>query len=413
MTGRNLITAEDAGEGSTLPPLTVAGLLRPVLRHKLLLLGTMLLFIGAAVAFLMIVHPRYTSSAVVLIKPTNPEAIVGELRDQLRLMPDQEEVRSQIEVIRSRALLEPTVELLQLAADPDFNPSLEPSLLSRMTAGIREFLDREFFNRLGLRSAGQPEPPHDTVEVLQRRLQVNTLNRSHVVEIALETRNPQLGRDTVNAIADAYQAFTLQNKSSLTDDASRQLTDRIDELQRSIGAVERRIEDIREQAGIMQGRTASLMAEQVSDVNAELFRVRSQAETLATRQKIIEQALSRGGDLSSAIDVSQSPVIGGLRQREAQLRAHLAQLSTSHGDRNPQLVAARFELADVQRFIDAELRKIEAALANELSMAREREAELRREFATLSEEVSKTAQAELEIKALEHGVATDRPSPMR
>lgn len=418
MTGRSLTTTinTDVGERAVLRPLTVADLFAPVLRHKTLLLGTMLFFLAAAVAFLSTVEPRYTASAVVLIKPTTPESVVGEARERLTRLPvEQDEVRSQLEVIRSSALLEPVAQRLDLAASPDFNPTLQPSLLSRAKVKVRAFLEEGVFPRLGSLggwladiTARQAPPPANPVEILHERLQVASLNRSYAVEIALETQDPQLGARVVNALAEAYQAFTLHSKSSMTEAASVQLAGDIKELQRNIGAAEQKMEEIRRSAGMMQGRTASLMAERVSDVNAELFRVRTQAENLATKQAVVTQVLRGGGDLSSAIDVSASPVIGGLRQREAEARARLAQVSTNRGEKNPQVVAVQYELAEVQRFIRAELRKIETGLASELSVARQREQALRQEFETLAKDVSATGQADLVIKSLEREVAADR-----
>ncbi|WP_448187859.1 GumC family protein [Azospirillum sp. sgz301742] len=420
MTGRSLTTTtintDTGGERAALRPLTVADLFAPVLRHKMLLLGTLGLFLAAAVTFLAMVEPRYTASTVVLIKPTTPESVVGEARERLTRLPvEQDEVRSQMEVIRSAALLVPVTERLNLAAYPDFNPTLQPSLLSGLKANVRDFLTDRLFPRLGSLGEwlGEILPKRNAqavnpTDVLHEKLQVSSLNRSYAIEIALETRDADLGARTVNALAETYQAFTLQSKSSMTEAASVELAGGIEKLQQKIGAAEKKMEQIREQAGMMQGRTSSLMSERVSDVNAELFRVRSQAETLETKQRVISQALRGGGDLSSAIDVSASPVIGGLRAREAEARARLAQVSTNRGEKNPQVVAVQFELAEVQRFIRGELRKIETSLASELSVARQREQALRQEFETLTKDVSATGQADLVIKSLEREVTSDR-----
>lgn len=409
MNGRILIGDADS---AVLRPLTVAELLKPVLRRKLLLLATMLVFVAAAVAFLTMVEPRYRSAATVLIKPTSPEAVVEEAWERLRLTVDQEEVRSQIEVVRSRGLIEPVVERLNLAADRDFNPRLDPSIVARAKAELRRRLDPppSWLGGLGTAVVGllAEGPIPDPVEILQTKLRVDSVNRSNVLEIALETRDPALGTRVVNEIAEAYQAFTLHSKSSMTEAASAQLVAGITELQQNIGASERRIAEIREAAGIMQGRTATLIAERVSDVSAELFRVRGEADALASRQEVLHAALASGGDLSAAIDVSASPVIGGLRQREADARARLAQVATTRGPQNPQVQAAQAELADVQRFIRAELAKIGSALANELSIAREREADLRRQFEALTGDVAAANRADLDINALEREVSADR-----
>ena len=417
MTGRSLTTTNaEAGERAVVRPLTVADLFAPVLRHKTLLLVTMLFFLAAAVAFLATVEPRYTSSAVVLIKPTTPESVVGEARERLLRLPvEQDEVRSQMEVIRSSALLIPVAERLDLAAYPDFNPALKPSLMSRAKAKVLSFLEESVFPRLGSLgdrlaslTAKEEKQPADPVEILHKGLSVASLNRSYAIEISLETQDPRLGARVVNALAEAYQTFTLQSKSSMTEAASVELAQGIEQLQRNISAAEQKMEAVRQSAGMMQGRTASLIGERVSDVNAELFRVRTQAENLATKQSVIQQALRSGGDLSSAIDVSASPVIGSLRAREAEARARLAQVSTNRGEKNPQVVAVQFELAEVQRFLRAELRKIETSLASELSVARQREQALRQEFETLTKEVSATGEADLVIKSLEREVTADR-----
>ncbi|WP_159107366.1 GumC family protein, partial [Azospirillum sp. B506] len=385
------------------PPLTLSDLIQPVLRRKLLLFTVMLLFLSAAFGVLAVVEPRYTATAVIMVQPTDPEKFIGDANAVQRPF-DLEEVRSQVEVLRSRALLAPIAERLAVARDAEFDPVLHPSPVGMLKQRIRTALEPVLPELAHLLQPAQ-EKPFDPVDMLLERLQVASLNRSHALSVSLEMQNPRLVMETVNAIVETYRSQTLLAKSAATGQARQQLDERIAQIEQGIAKAERRMEELRTGAGIIQGRSSSLTAEAVTEVNAELFRVRSQANSLAERQAVIERSLREGGDLSSAIDLSGSPVIGALRQREADARARVAQLTQYYGNLNPRIVAARSELADIRDSIRAELGKMQTALNNELAVVQMRQAALQREADRLAVEAAATSNAEQEIRSLEREIA--------
>ena len=109
-----------AGDG-----LPISELLNILRRRKTVILSVVVLLTGLATLYGLIIEPRYTATASVIIEPRNSRVVdVEQVSPELSL--DGQALASQINIIRSHALIDQSMEQLGLYDDPEFGaPAIE------------------------------------------------------------------------------------------------------------------------------------------------------------------------------------------------------------------------------------------------------------------------------------------------
>jgi uncharacterized protein involved in exopolysaccharide biosynthesis len=75
------------------------------------------------------------------------------------------------------------------------------------------------------------------------------------------------------------------------------------------------------------------------------------------------------GNLDALPAVIGSPMVQGLRVKHSELTARLSDLQTVYGEKHPQIVSTRAEIAEVERRLRGEVSNILTGLRNELESA--------------------------------------------
>lgn len=128
--GASTLAIADALQVSSL-----AGLLNVLKRRWVVIVFTMLVVCAATVAVLWQITPRYTAEAMVMLDTRKPQIMIG-LQQQALPMPEEGAIsvilKTETEVLRSPALALKVIDKVGLLNDPEFNPTLKPSLVIRL-----------------------------------------------------------------------------------------------------------------------------------------------------------------------------------------------------------------------------------------------------------------------------------------
>ncbi|PHP66877.1 chain-length determining protein [Zhengella mangrovi] len=367
-------------------PALVAGLWRRKGRILLVALAAT----AAALAVTMVLSPKYMAETRILIETresvyTRPNLQPGEDKSL-----DQESVQSQVELVASTALLSQVADKLKLASRSEFTQSTSLSI---------PFLT---------------EPSQGTLEErvlrnMRERLKVYRTEGTRVIVIQFSSKDPKLAADVPNAIADAYMA--LQRKAKLETDttATEWLKPEIDKLREGVKAAEARVADYRAANDIPVGQNnASLATQQLSEISTELSRVRASRAAAAARAQSIRSALETGGAVDAIPEVQTSSLIQRLIEKKVDLRAEIADLSTTLLDNHPRIRSLRSQLGQLDTQIRAEANKVLAGLKTEAETARLRERELIADVNRLKAEPARVSESEVELRALEREAAAQR-----
>ena len=348
------------------------------------------------------VKPLYTSQTTILIQvgESNLTQTTQVNPEQTATTLDEQAITSQVQLIRSRDLARSVAAQLDLASKPEFNPALRgTSLIDKLLARIG-FAPKK--------ASGSVED--QVLETYYKRLSVYAVDKSRVIVITFDSTDPQLAADAANAIAAGYIALQREAKRTSTVDAAKYLSAQIGELRTKVKDAEAKVESFRSKNDLFASGSianTTLPQQQLGDLSTELAKVRSAMADARAKADQIRAAL-KAGVTANVPDVLNSPLIQRLVEQEVALRSQVAQLSVTLGPQHPRMKELRAQVADLDRQIAVESRKIVDALDAEVTLAQAREKELN---AALSRQKVATGQANdagVELAALQREAAAQR-----
>ena len=371
-------------------------------RKKLILL--IVAVAVAIVAFLATstISPKYRSETRLLIE--SRESIFSQPTtgsnnpDNQRGILDREAMSSQVEIIRSSDLLRQVALELDLASVPEFDPSADLSIVSRllMMVGAKEdpFL---------------MPPDMRVLKELSERIEVYLVENSRVLVISASSKSPELAAKIPNAIASAYLGLQRDAKLATNVDAAAFLQPEIAELKERVRRAEERVAQYRGTADILLGQNqSSLATQQLSELSSELSRVRANRSSAEATAATIRNTLSSGGSLEALPSIISSPLIEGLRNRQAEIDSQIAEASTTLLDGHPRIKALRAQRQDLQQQVRSSVQTVLSSLNTQAETARLRESQLTGEVNRLKAESSRAEEQTVELRALEREADAER-----
>jgi len=399
-------------EATTLSPLQLLGTLR---RNWPLIAFFGLLFGGAAYSYTVAVVPKqYTTSGTLSIDmerfaiPALQGALSGaSMADPLPV------VRSEVQILTSRALLQETADELNLIADPEFNAALRPrsfmdGMKRRFVGMLPLAIAQPLFDAELLPDVTKPEQPPSKAAVedgiigsLQHDLNVNNDNRSTIVVLQFTSISPKTAADVVNSVIKHYMEDKSRGRASANTEANSELSQRVADARTEIDALERKIAATREKYNLVQTRAGTVGQQQLEDLSSALTRASAdRAQAVANYQRAA--ALARTGTMSTDnAAVLGSSTISALREREAAADRHVAQLATTLGTGHPQYRAAQAELGSLRGALAAEAQRVMVSLGAQADAAKAREADLQRQLTLSQKNAGGLATVQSELQQLE------------
>ncbi|WP_417768901.1 GumC family protein [Stappia sp.] len=356
-----------------------------------------LCFVVAIGAFvlLQLVPSRYRAESKVLIE-TSDSVYPGDARgvEEERALLDNEGVASQVELLLSRDLLRRVAKRLDLASLPEFD------------AGSSSLL-RDMFVALGLmRDPGSNSREERVLKVFYENLDVYRVDGSRVISVRFVSKDPEVAARVANALVEEYIDLQSSVKRETTDLAATALEPQIERLQAEVKAAQQRVEAFRSEKDLLLGAdNQTLDRQQLGEIGTQLSDARAAQSQAEARAKLIRSQLDGGGSLDSAQDVLNSQLIQRLRERQVELQARIAELSTTLLPNHPQIRALRSQLDDFDRQVRQEAAKIAAGLESEARIQKERVASLTQTLNELKATTAQSNEDQIRLRELEREAA--------
>jgi succinoglycan biosynthesis transport protein ExoP len=322
---------------ATPAPPALADQLLALRRRWRLILAASITVPLLALATMLLCPSGYTATGIVLYDPASA-AIPGDSNNLPQNAANEDAVTaSQAAIIASLPAATLIAQQLNLAASPEFNPSLRHGLLSR-----------------------RPSSPADIAQATQRALTVSVLPGSRILTISFTSRSPQRAADAANLAMQLYLDHERDQSFAALTDAQDWLETHAATVQSQLDQTEAQLAEARASAGLVQGAQASLTTETVSRLAAAL--VQAQADMAMNQARL--QSAAAGGDAAAA-NAAIAPNLLPLRQKQADLAAQVQSLAAQYGPNYPALQDARSQLSAISGEIGAESgRELDAAKAD-------------------------------------------------
>lgn len=364
---------------------------RDVVRQRWLTLAivTILVFVVAVVLVLMMT-PKYTSYANVRIDPSrNPMASEQQASAQ-SLTP--EAIETEVTLLKSERIARAVVRKLDLGNDAEFNKGLDQVAAAGMTAADREAVVAN--------------------NVLQR-LGVDRDKLSYILNVGFTSKERQKSADIANAFAQAYIYAKVGSKSDTASSKASFLQAQVTKLGDEIRASEAQLANYQASSGLAGtiassgASTLTIVDQQIAPLSTALAQARSDAAAASANLAAANSQSARGGS-DTVAGVLASPVIGALRAQRASLLQNMGEVMARYGERHPETIRVRGQLAEIDAQLKAETDRITSSLRANASAAAARVGSLQSDMDRLGSSQAANARSGVLAKGLEADIQSKR-----
>jgi len=207
------------------------------------IIPTMIAAVLSLVAVNMI-SPRYKSEARILIDGRENVFLrpSGE-RNEDRAALDAEAVTSQVQLLLSRDLAREIIKKNKLAERPEFDPVLQG--FSPLKTVLALFgIGRDPFSLT---------PEERVLDAYFQRFTAYAVDKSRVIVIEFQSRDPELAVRVANSIAEGYLVMQQGARQEQAKSAGQWLSGEIDNLRKKVAEAESRVEDFRSKSSLFVG----------------------------------------------------------------------------------------------------------------------------------------------------------------
>lgn len=399
---------------------SLQGIIRAVRRRLSLMLAVFLLTFAAIAVLTFQLTPVYSATASVIVNTRDSRVI--DIGAVISGMPaDTAFLDTEVEILRSRALATKVVRRLDLMDDPDFNATLrEPTSSDRRFSQISSFFS-------GLTSFGggdeaveevvdEPTDPaaaaksefEDVVTAVADVFAINRVGSTYLIEITASNGDPEKAALLANTLSQVYLDNQLDTKYDATRRAQEWLDERVTQLREEVRIAESRVEAHRARTGLLSAEGSTLTEQAIRDTNAQLLAARSELAENRARLQNVNNQITAGGGVDTIVEALNSPAINDLRRQQTQLIQRKAALLTRYGERHPEVQRVNNEEADLDRQINAELRRIVSSLEQDVLISREAVNSLQAQLNAYKSELTGNNQDAVELAELQRDADASR-----
>ncbi|WOH69335.1 exopolysaccharide transport family protein [Bradyrhizobium sp. BWA-3-5] len=367
-------------------------------KRSLIIVPTVLVLIGS-LAVVNMITPRYKSEARILIDGRENVFLrpSGD-RNEERTALDPEAVTSQVQLVQSRDLAREIVKKNKLSELPEFDPVLRgfspiKSLVSLIGIG------RDPFSQT---------PEERVLEAYYERFTAYAVDKSRVIVVEFQSRDPELAARVANSIAEGYLVLQQDARQDQAKAAGQWLSGRIDELRKEVSLAESRVEEFRSKSSLFVGtNNTTLSNQQMGELNTQLNNARALKSDAETKARLIREMLDSGKPIEAS-EVLNSELIRRLSEQRVTLRAQLAEQSSTLLGGHPRIKELKAQLADLDRQLREEAGKVSRSLENDARIAGGRVESAMASLEQSKKQASSTNSQDVQLRALERDAKAKR-----
>jgi len=298
-------------------------------------------------------------------------------------------IKTEVEVIRSRALAEKVATVLNLAADANFQKELRPGPIGSVMAMLRgksaENADLSDERRRAAVAAR-----------LLEMIDISPIRGSRLVRLSVFARSAPLAAEIANTWSELYIKQGIEQKMAASRLASQELAEQIERQKEHVESVEKKLYAYSREHGIY---SYDDMKENLEQRLSELNSLLTKAEADLIRKRVALTSM-QADPLGSEVAI-KDPVVQKLREQVANLESEYSDLLKTFKPEYPECIRLRARIEEISKSIQQQTRKWLSAAATDYAAAQEQVRSLQDEIEKLQAQTMAMQDAAVDYKTLE------------
>lgn len=308
--------------------------------RKWIILGVLLLTVAVTAAVSLLLPKEYTATTTLIIDSKSKDPFTGQLLPT-QMFPGY--MATQVDVIESSTVAQKVVSELKLADTP----------------GTRE----QFLKA----TEGNGTIEQWLGDLLLAKLDVEPSRESSIISIGFSGTDPRFSAMIANAFAKAYMETSLELRLVPLKQTAAWFDQQITQLRRNLDQAQQKLTAYQREKGIVE-------SEERLDV--ETRRMADLAGQMVAAQSASFDASSRTRNSASLPEVTNNPVVQGLKAQVSQGEGKLAELANRVGANHPDFLRLRAEVNTYKAKLATELNTATRGVGATAGAARQRFNEL-------------------------------------
>ncbi|MFK7945747.1 MAG: GumC family protein [Paracoccaceae bacterium] len=344
-------------------------------RRKWLIAAIIISCVALGVYITKSITPTFSAAATLKLDVYQP-GIAGVESVVTGITADTREIRSQLQIIRSRSLMGRVVDAMNLTEDPEFNAQLRNQLAAARQAQEGDGWFTSVLEMIGLGGSGgvQEQAPlllpdevrERAIDALIGRVSVLPVHFSFVFSVSVVTQDPVKSAAIANTITQQYILNQIEVKYQATEQATTWLSNRVAELKTSLETAEEAVEVHRAKHQLANASVVSQLSQRLASLR------NTSADAIAGRENAVEKlnallAAVSQGDLSTIANLTGSIRLENLARTITQNGGPRAQSNST------AMTRFNLELEQVTTRLQREISQSDASLASLNEQIRELE----------------------------------------
>jgi tyrosine-protein kinase Etk/Wzc len=378
-----------------------------------LLILFVLLSIAAAYAYLRYATPMYEAAAKIIIKDNKRGGDGSNIMEQLNIIASNKDVENEIEVLKSRALMENVVKKLRLYAPLSQKgkvKAVDAYILSPITVEARntdsivevekvnftydkitktvllndkdkypvnEFVSTPYgvlkfslnpYYPSYLESDKQLsfalEDPRNIATYIILGLTVGSAKQSAIVDISYKDPIPQRAVNILNGVITIYEQQSIEDKNVLATNTLSFINERLGILRKDLDSIERKVQQYKSSSGAVNiSDQGGLFLQSVTANDQKLGELNNKMAALNEVEKLVAGKDANARIVPSTVGVAEDPMLGSLMNKLYSSQLEYDKLKTSVGESHPSLLAKADEISKIRPGILENIQSQKSSLA--------------------------------------------------
>lgn len=337
------------------------------------------------------------TARIEILPPAGPEAVSLNQQQAPQTMTQEDYIQTQLEILQGDGLAQAVVKDLHLDQNPEISGVGHKGAIGTLKSWV------------GLSSSAAADPTDQTVKNFEKRVNVNRVHNSELVEIGFASRSPQLSQQVTQALVDTYLQTSRRGQYDATMAAAGAISDKLKQLKTDVDEANKKLVSFQKMNGIVdtsgyaamaggtdqQGGAQNPISSRVLKLNDEL--TQAEAESL-NQESYLRMIYANHTD--SLPQMHDNVVLQSLEQQLATNRANLQQSLAIYGENNPNVKQLRAQTDELQVQVDKQKQAVLNQVKTAYDAAQSHEKLVRNELAGLKDSLDHADQSMVEYRLL-------------
>jgi polysaccharide biosynthesis transport protein len=335
-----------------------------LLKRKWLVIGAFLTIFLAVALYTFLRTPIFRATAKLQITKDNPGSQVsgaGKLPELFGYDTAEKFQETQYKILQSWSLAQGVVQALNLKEEPEFK-SIKEKNPEKTEAEIEKAI----------------------ADLFMKKLEVNPVRNSYLVEVAFQSPDKSLAQKVVNAIADEYMYLSIDRRNQSFTLVKKWLDKQIHEMGNKVQESQKKLYKFGQKSDIYTLEDKdNVVVQKFIDLSSLL--TRAQAEKMA-KEAQFKQIKEKGPDAPLIVN---NPLIATLREQLVSQEAKISAMKKVYRGEHPELLAEQANLTELRGRLQGEVKRLQESVQADYEAANRTGNLLNESFADQKKQMAK------------------------